>query len=529
MESSGLTKMMIEGLPVLVTEAQILALIIADKLPRPDHLELRKTLDSATAILHFETLVDALKFRNKKNGKFLSTKTNISVQAAPIITSTILQQPPPPPPENPDPPRQDFYKPSSSKVRVKRIGSLRLPPSPVNSTLSWKDFCRPSSAHVEASKTATVKTEKNICDNQTMGEIYTSISVKDEPILDSPVYDHSSHENSPVYEPVPYGQSPQYEPVPYGQSPQYEPVPYYDNSPLSEDPSYEKSPEYEPMKSPQYEPVPYENSPLYESLPYDPEEDIEKNILSNETLPYDPEEDIEKNILSNETHSGDEASLSISPEQLQTNLSFIKVISDPDEAPYDPGDQMRNIMGEEPKPQTIKLKTIKVRTNLTAPKTPSTPRTPVDCSELTIKVDEKEEEAGPEPSEVVLVNIHFSPEEKISQVRVYLVNSRKNQNFYGKEPAILVGGLLRYIKKYHPLPTTEIKMVLVTPCVFSYGAFCEALNENQENKKLFLSYFSHWLDLQSLNNNYCVKEKKLKMVKGVKCSSNKVRLSSVPS
>ena len=140
---------------------------------------------------------------------------------------------------------------------------------------------------------------------------------------------------------------------------------------------------------------------------------------------------------------------------------------------------------------------------------------------------EAEEDVGPEPAEVVLVNFHFSPEQRISQIRVYLVNIKKHQNFYGKEPAILVGGLLRYIKKYHPLPGTETKMVLVTPCVFSYGAFYSALSENPENKKIYHSYFSHWLDLQSLNNNYCEKEKKLKMVKGVKLSSNKVRLSCV--
>ena len=412
MESPGLTKMLIERLPVVVSETQIRKLISSDNLPRPAQIVLQRSSDSVTAILHFQFLLEALKFRNKKNGKFLSSKTNITVQAAPIITSTIV-----------------------------------LPPVP--------------SAPVEDSEVGLVKKEKKICDNnirEDWREDKTNISVKTESILDSPVYDSTSNENSPVYEPASN-----------------------------------------------------ENSPLYEALPYDPEEDIEKNILSEES----------------KSESEPDKSLSISPQELQTNQSFLKVISDPGEVPYDPGEKIEDMMKLHTKPRG---KTIRVRTNLTAPETPSeTPSSPpssADSGEPSIK---EEEVGGPEPTEVVLVNFHFSPEQEISQIRVYLVNIRKNQNFYGKEPAILVGGLLRYIKKYHQLPTTETKMVLVTPCVFSYGAFYSALSENQENRKIFHTYFSHWLDLQSLNNNYFVKEEKLKMVKGVKLSSNKVRISSLTS
>ena len=83
MESPGLTKMMIERLPVVVSEVEILKLIRSDCLPKPAHIVLSKTSDSARAILHFQTLLDALRFRNKKNGKFLSSKTNITVQMSP--------------------------------------------------------------------------------------------------------------------------------------------------------------------------------------------------------------------------------------------------------------------------------------------------------------------------------------------------------------------------------------------------------------------------------------------------------------
>ena len=408
MESPGLTRMVIEGLPVVVSEAQVRQLIRSDNLPRPAQIVLRKSSDSATAVLHFKSLLEALKFRNKKNGKFLSSKTNITVETAPIITSTVS-----------------------------------LPPV--------------LSAPVEESNVGFVNSFANITTGDNWRRNNTNISVKTESILDSPVYETASSENSPVYE----------------------------------------------------------------AGPYDPEEDIEKNILTGE---------------SETDASCDAAPVSISPQQLETNLTFLKVISDPGEMPYDPAERIDNWM-EPDKPDTKpRLNTIKVRTNLTAPetpsdvsklsRTPSTPRSPADSDQPSVKV-EAEEDVGPEPAEVVLVNFHFSPEQRISQIRVYLVNIKKHQNFYGKEPAILVGGLLRYIKKYHPLPGTETKMVLVTPCVFSYGAFYSALSENPENKKIYHSYFSHWLDLQSLNNNYCEKEKKLKMVKGVKLSSNKVRMSSL--
>ena len=93
MESSGLTKMMIERLPVVVSEAEIRKLLRSDNLPEPAYIVMKKSSHSVTAILHFRQLLDAMKFRSKKNGKFLSSKTNITVQAAPMITSTVSQPP----------------------------------------------------------------------------------------------------------------------------------------------------------------------------------------------------------------------------------------------------------------------------------------------------------------------------------------------------------------------------------------------------------------------------------------------------
>ena len=270
---------------------------------------------------------------------------------------------------------------------------------------------------------------------------------------------------------------------------------------------------------------PHPASPVYVA-PYDPGEDIEMNILTDSEddpikespvyeAPYDPGEDIKMNI---QTDSEDDpikespvyeapndkgrifddsggylradGDVPFSPNNLQTNLSFLKILSPPSN-PLENGKEVMEMVKNSP-PSDIKV----------------------------------EEDSGPKPTEVVLVNIYFGEESQISQIKVYLVNVRKHQNFYGRPPDILVGALLRYIKKNHEVPTSETKMLLVTPCVYSYGAFCQTLFGEEKNRKMFHSYFSHWLDLQSLNNNYHVRQHKLKMIKGVQFSDNKVIISS---
>ena len=207
MESPGLTKMMIERLPVVVSEAEIRKLIRSDCLPRPAHIVLSKTSDSATAILHFQTLLDALVFRNKKNGKFLSSKTNITVQAAPIITSTILQQPP----RNSDPVEVSktgavetdanicdnevrdllldalkFKKMrdaiASNKKKEKFMSTKTNTTDQASSIITSTNFWQPliNSAPVEVNKKGAVKTEANICDNEARDELNTNITIKDE-------------------------------------------------------------------------------------------------------------------------------------------------------------------------------------------------------------------------------------------------------------------------------------------------------------------------------------------------------------
>ena len=235
-------------------------------------------------------------------------------------------------------------------------------------------------------------------------------------------------------------------------------------------------------------------SPEYEA-PYDPGEDIERNILSDVSdspeyeAPYDPGEDIESIIKSEKRKElREEAELSFSPNSIQTNLSFLK------------------------KSQSVPSE------NINQVKTEFSPSSPSTSQQVKV-----EPNSGPEPTEVVLVNLYIDEEMKINQIKVYLVNVRKQQNFYGRESAILVGAVLRYIKKYHQAPASEVKMVLVTPCVASYGAFYQTVCDNQENKKIFHNYFTHWLDLQSLNNNYNVKDQTLNMIKGVRFSSNKVQ------
>ena len=241
---------------------------------------------------------------------------------------------------------------------------------------------------------------------------------------------------------------------------------------------------------------PHPASPVYEA-PYDPGEDIEMNILTDseddpikESPVYEAPNDKGRIFDDSGGYLRADGDVPFSPNNLQTNLSFLKILSPPSN-PLENGKEVMEMVKNSP-PSDIKV----------------------------------EEDSGPKPTEVVLVNIYFGEESQISQIKVYLVNVRKHQNFYGRPPDILVGALLRYIKKNHEVPTSETKMLLVTPCVYSYGAFCQTLFGEEKNRKMFHSYFSHWLDLQSLNNNYHVRQHKLKMIKGVQFSDNKVIISS---
>ena len=241
---------------------------------------------------------------------------------------------------------------------------------------------------------------------------------------------------------------------------------------------------------------PHPASPVYVA-PYDPGEDIEMNILTDseddpikESPVYEAPNDKGRIFNDSGGYFRADGDVPFSPNNLQTNLSFLKILSPPSN-PLENGKEVMEMVKNSP-PSDIKV----------------------------------EEDSGPKPTEVVLVNIYFGEESQISQIKVYLVNVRKHQNFYGRPPDILVGALLRYIKKNHEVPTSETKMLLVTPCVYSYGAFCQTLFGEEKNRKMFHSYFSHWLDLQSLNNNYHVRQHKLKMIKGVQFSDNKVIISS---
>ena len=241
---------------------------------------------------------------------------------------------------------------------------------------------------------------------------------------------------------------------------------------------------------------PHPASPVYVA-PYDPGEDIQMNILTDseddpikESPVYEAPNDKGRIFDDSGGYLRADGDVPFSPNNLQTNLSFLKILSPPSN-PLENGKEVMEMVKNSP-PSDIKV----------------------------------EEDSGPKPTEVVLVNIYFGEESQISQIKVYLVNVRKHQNFYGRPPDILVGALLRYIKKNHEVPTSETKMLLVTPCVYSYGAFCQTLFGEEKNRKMFHSYFSHWLDLQSLNNNYHVRQHKLKMIKGVQFSDNKVIISS---
>ena len=241
---------------------------------------------------------------------------------------------------------------------------------------------------------------------------------------------------------------------------------------------------------------PHPASPVYVA-PYDPGEDIEMNILTDseddpikESPVYEAPNDKGRIFNDSGGYFRADGDVPFSPNNLQTNLSFLKILSPPSN-PLENGKEVMEMVKNSP-PSDIKV----------------------------------EEDSGPKPTEVVLVNIYFGEESQISQIKVYLVNVRKHQNFYGRPPDILVGALLRYIKKNHEVPTSETKMLLVTPCVYSYGAFCQTLFGEEKNRKMFHSYFSHWLDLQSLNNNYHVRQHKLKMIKGVQFSDNKVMMRS---
>ena len=241
---------------------------------------------------------------------------------------------------------------------------------------------------------------------------------------------------------------------------------------------------------------PHPASPVYVA-PYDPGEDIEMNILTDseddpikESPVYEAPNDKGRIFNDSGGYFRADGDVPFSPNNLQTNLSFLKILSPPSN-PLENGKEVMEMVKNSP-PSDVKV----------------------------------EEDSGPKPTEVVLVNIYFGEESQISQIKVYLVNVRKHQNFYGRPPDILVGALLRYIKRNHEVPTSETKMLLVTPCVYSYGAFCQTLCGEEKNRKMFHSYFSHWLDLQSLNNNYHVRQHKLKMIKGVQFSDNKVIISS---
>ena len=63
-----------------------------------------------------------------------------------------------------------------------------------------------------------------------------------------------------------------------------------------------------------------------------------------------------------------------------------------------------------------------------------------------------EESRFEDQTEPVFLDIHSLDGTAISQMKVYLFSHGKCQELHGREPASLVNGFLKYLRKYYPAP-----------------------------------------------------------------------------
>ena len=63
-----------------------------------------------------------------------------------------------------------------------------------------------------------------------------------------------------------------------------------------------------------------------------------------------------------------------------------------------------------------------------------------------------EESRFEDQTEPVFLDIHSLDGTAISQMKVYLFSHGKCQELQGREPASLVNGFLKYLRKYYPAP-----------------------------------------------------------------------------
>ena len=64
----------------------------------------------------------------------------------------------------------------------------------------------------------------------------------------------------------------------------------------------------------------------------------------------------------------------------------------------------------------------------------------------------EEESRFEDQTEPVFLDIHSLDGTAISQMKVYLFSHGKCQELHGREPASLVNGFLKYLRKYYPAP-----------------------------------------------------------------------------
>ena len=67
-------------------------------------------------------------------------------------------------------------------------------------------------------------------------------------------------------------------------------------------------------------------------------------------------------------------------------------------------------------------------------------------------VNDEEEARFEDQTEPVFLDIHSLDGNVISHMKVYLFSHGKCQELQGREPASLVSGFLKYLRKYYPAP-----------------------------------------------------------------------------
>ena len=73
-----------------------------------------------------------------------------------------------------------------------------------------------------------------------------------------------------------------------------------------------------------------------------------------------------------------------------------------------------------------------------------------DDTRVTLVTDE--ESRFEDQTEPVFLDIHSLDGTAISHMKVYLFSHGKCQELQGREPASLVNGFLKYLRKYYPAP-----------------------------------------------------------------------------